>query len=265
MDIERFQAIEKQLAEQAEANHITNENLANLIRMMSTRESKNIALTPPAPIPTPQPITTIPRASQPSRIRPCAPNDLDGDRSKGRAFLTSCKIYILLTASDFPDDQTQIHWALSYCKSGRAANFAERIIWQEMKTGKMVFSSWTDFTDEFESIFCPENEATTALMTLESDRYFQGKRNIDAYTDKFKELITLSGYTDPITVVLKFCRGLHPTTQDKIAESGTDRPKDNDLQGWLQAARRFDLNRLANEAFHYTSRRPATITTTQPA
>jgi hypothetical protein len=28
MDIERFQAIEKQLAEQVEANHITNDNLA---------------------------------------------------------------------------------------------------------------------------------------------------------------------------------------------------------------------------------------------
>jgi hypothetical protein len=88
-------------------------------------------------------------------------------------------------------------------------------------------------TDKFELIFCPENEATTALMTLESDRYFQGKRNIDAYTDEFKELITLSGYTDPIAVVLKFCRGLHPTTQDKITESGMDRLKDNNLQGWL--------------------------------
>jgi hypothetical protein len=119
--------------------------------------------------------------------------------------------------------------------------------------------------DEFKLIFCPENEATTALMTLESDRYFQGKQNIDTYTDEFKELIALSGYMDPIAVVLKFHRGLHSTTQDKIAESGTDQPKDNDLQGWLHAARRFDLNRLANEAFHYTSRRLATTTTTQPA
>jgi hypothetical protein len=122
-----------------------------------------------------------------------------------------------------------------------------------------------EFTDEFESIFYLENEATTALMTLESNRYFQGKRNVNANTDKFHELIALSGYTDPIAVVLKFHRGLHPTTQDKIAESGMDRLKDNDLQGWLQATRRFDLNRLANEAFHYTSRRPATITTTHPA
>jgi hypothetical protein len=28
---------------------------------------------------------------------------------------------------------------------------------------------------------------------------------------------------------------LTPTTQDKTTESGTDRPKDNDLQGWFQA------------------------------
>jgi hypothetical protein len=69
----------------------------------------------------------------------------------------------------------QIHWALSYCKSGCTANFAECIVRQEMKTGKMAFSSWTEFTDEFKSILCLENEATTTLMTLESDRYFQGK------------------------------------------------------------------------------------------
>jgi hypothetical protein len=123
MDIERFQAIEKQLAKQAEANRITNENLVNLLRMMSARESKNIVPIPPTPTPTPQPITTTPKASQPSWIEPCAPNDFDGDQSKGRAFLTSCEIYTSLTASDFPDDQTQIHWALSYFKTGCAANF----------------------------------------------------------------------------------------------------------------------------------------------
>jgi hypothetical protein len=106
MDIERFQAIEKQLAEQAEANHITNENLANLLQH---QRIKNIVPIPPALTPAPQPITTIPKASQPSWIKPCAPNDFDRDQSKGCAFLTSCKIYTLLTVSDFPDDQTQIH------------------------------------------------------------------------------------------------------------------------------------------------------------
>jgi hypothetical protein len=79
MDIERFQAIEKQLAKQAEANHITNENLANLFKMMSTRESQNVVPLPPAPTPAPQPITTIPKASQLSQIKPCTPNNFDRD------------------------------------------------------------------------------------------------------------------------------------------------------------------------------------------
>jgi hypothetical protein len=53
------------------------------------------------------------------------------------------------------------------------------------------------------------NKATTALMRLKSDHYFQGKRNVEAYIDKFKDLIDLSGYTDPIAIMLKFCRGLN--------------------------------------------------------
>jgi hypothetical protein len=122
----------------------------------------------------------------------------------------------------------------------------------------MCFASWHDFTEEFVATFCPENEATTALMRLESDWYYQGKWNVEAYIDEFKDLVDLSGYTDPIAIVLKFRRGLNSTTQDCIAESGTDRPGDTDFNGWFKAAQRLDLNRLANEAFHLASRRPPT-------
>jgi hypothetical protein len=41
-------------------------------------------------------------------------------------------------------------------------------------------------------------------MWIESDRYLQGKQNIEAYIDEFKDLVDLSGYTDPIMIVLKF-------------------------------------------------------------
>jgi hypothetical protein len=63
----------------------------------------------------------------------------------------------------------RIHWALSYFKGRCAANFAERIIRQEMQTGKMCFASWEEFREEFTAVFCPENEATTMLMRLELD------------------------------------------------------------------------------------------------
>jgi hypothetical protein len=68
-------------------------------------------------------------------------------------------------------------------------------------------------------------------MQLESDQYFQGRCNVDTYINEFKDLVDMSGHIDPITIVLKFCRGLNVMIQDNIAESGTDRPEDNDHNG----------------------------------
>jgi hypothetical protein len=148
----------------------------------------------------------------------------------------SCELYISLTQLDFVDKQVHIHWALSYFKGKRVVSFAKCISRQELQSGKMCFASWHNFTEEFGATFCPENKATTALMRLESDRYYQGKQNVEAYIDEFKDLINLSGYTDPIAIVLKFRQGLSLMTQDRIAESGTDRLGDTDFNGWFKAA-----------------------------
>jgi hypothetical protein len=119
---------------------------------------------------------------------------------------------------------------------GHAASFTEHILRQELQSGKMCFASWREFTKEFMAMFWPENEVTMVLMRLESDWYFQAKWNVEAYIDEFKDLVDLSGYTDPIAMVLKFCRGLNPMTQDRITESGMDRPSDMDFDGWFKAA-----------------------------
>jgi hypothetical protein len=226
MDEERFQQMEKRLNKQAEATRAMNKTLNKFLAVMANQEAaRHVAPPPPA---SPPPVTTPLKASHPSRVNPGAPSNFDGDRAQGRTFLTSCELYISLSQSDFIEDQVRIHWALSYFKGGRAATFAEHIIRQEMRTRKMCFTSWDEFREEFTAAFCPENEATTALMRLESDRYFQGKQNIEAYIDEFKDLIDLSGYTDPI------------------------------------AARHIDLNCLANKAFHYASRHPLTHSAPSP-
>jgi hypothetical protein len=197
-----------------------------------------------------------------SWIKLVSPDNFDGDRSKGRVFLTSCELYLSLTGLDYPDEQLCIHWALSFFKSGRAATFAERIVRQEMRTGVMAFVDCTKFTSEFMSIFYTKNKAMSVLMCLESDHYFQGQRTVEVYIDEFKDLINMSGYTNLVTIVLKFRQGLNVTMQDKIAKSGTDQPQDNDYHGWYAAARQFDLDRLANEVFHYASQRPKAQSTT---
>jgi hypothetical protein len=112
-------------------------------------------------------------------------------------------------------------------------SFTKCILQQELRSGKMCFASWNDFTEEFASMFCPENEATTALMQLESDRYYQGKWQVEAYIDESNDHFDLSGYTDLITIILKFHRGLNSMTQDRIAKSGTDRLSDMLVQSCL--------------------------------
>jgi hypothetical protein len=139
MDEERFQQMEKRLNEQAEATRAINETLNKFLAVMANQEvARNIA---PPPLASPLPVTTPLKASHSSRVNPGTPSNFDGDRAQGHTFLTSCELYISLSQSDFVEDQVCIHWALSYFKGRRAANFAEHIIWQEMRTGKMCFAS----------------------------------------------------------------------------------------------------------------------------
>jgi hypothetical protein len=90
-------------------------------------------------VPTSLVITPL-QVSESSRVEPGAPSHFDGDRAQGHTSLMSCELYILLTASDFVDKQVQIHWALSYFKGRHAVSFAEHILRQELRSGKMCFA-----------------------------------------------------------------------------------------------------------------------------
>jgi hypothetical protein len=95
MDEERFQQMEKRLNEQVEATRAMNKTLNKFLAVMANQEvARNIA---PPPLASPPPITTPPKASHPSRVNPGAPSNFDGDRAQGRAFLTSCELYISLS------------------------------------------------------------------------------------------------------------------------------------------------------------------------
>jgi hypothetical protein len=159
----------------------------------------------PPPLSTPTPTTPAPPRS---RLKPATPTEYDGNRTKGRAFYNSCMLYTKLCASEFPDDEAKINWVISYMKGGRAAVWADRTIRYEQNNGFPRFISWNDFAAAFGDAFFPENEAVDARMKLESAQYFQGKRSVDAYVDEFEDLVELSGYTDKLTIVVKFRRGL---------------------------------------------------------
>src|SRR6267154_2163817 len=129
-----------------------------------------------------QPLVTLAAPALPGQARglkPATPNDFDGDRLKGWAFLNSCRLYISLCESQFRDDQAMIHWALSFMKSGRAALYANHILQREASEVLPACVSWKRFELDFISKFCPKNEATVALTKLESARYYQGRKSVD--------------------------------------------------------------------------------------
>ena len=75
-------------------------------------------------------------------LKLATPNEFDGDRLKGWAFLNSCRLYIALCEDQFQDEQTQIHWVLSFMKSGCAAFYTNRILQKETSEDLSVFLSW---------------------------------------------------------------------------------------------------------------------------
>jgi len=97
-----------------------------------------------------------------------------------------------------------------------------------------------------------------AVNALEGSSYYQGHWTVDDYLDTFLTLVSDAGYTDPRTLVVKFCQGLKTSIQNQIATMPFGRPADTDLEAWYAAAWRIDQARLTNETFQSTLRSPTT-------
>jgi hypothetical protein len=63
--------------------------------------------------------------SSDTKLKAASPNNFDGYRTKGRAFLNSCELYVNLVPHQFANDEKAILWAISYMKTSRAALFAQ--------------------------------------------------------------------------------------------------------------------------------------------
>src|SRR6204780_3484318 len=135
-------------------------------------------------------------------LRPGTPPDYDGDRTTGKAFLTSCRTYIRLCLEAFENKNQQIMWAMSFMKSGRANHWAEHIFMQEDAKG-LPFMDWMDFESAFQRNFTLLNSDSAAINKLEGNSYFQKEQSVDDYVDEFRDLIHKSGYTDPRNIMVK--------------------------------------------------------------
>ena len=160
------------LCSQHQATHTI---LQDILSRLGPAQAQNV---PNAPNPTIQRSTPSPAPSAGQKrnfLKPATPSDFAGDRSAGKSFLISCRTYICLCPEAFSDDATQIIWAMSYMKTGCTAQWAAREFELKAKQGHLCFIDWLDFEEEFRKDFTPLNAESTAVNTLETTLYFQGK------------------------------------------------------------------------------------------
>src|SRR5882762_3314239 len=67
---------------------------------------------------------------------------------------------------------------------------------------------------------------------------------------KISKMMDEARYTNSLSIVMKFRKGLDQDIQDQIAEMAQGRPSDDDPEGWYSTACNFDANQAANKAFH---------------
>jgi len=260
----RFTSLEKvvdDVRSQGEATHQLLRDLLNRLSLDPTSLAPSVTTTThPSPRPPTPPLHIAPPLEQrKARIKPAPPADFDGDRSKGKAFLTSCRTYIRLTPDMFDNDAQKMIWAMSYMKSGRAGRWAAREFEHEATSGSIRFYDWDEFEEEFRKAFVPLNVEAAAVNTLETTSYFQGKRSVDEYLDQFRDLIHDSGYKDPKTIVVKFRRGLDRRISNALAGMTTGRPSDTDPEAWFHLATQMDQNSATDRAFHASWNSPPSI------
>ena len=250
--IGRVLAIENRMEELIINNQATHNLLQDVLAKLNPETSSTKPQTPSR-----RPSSTSTPASgnrSKNSLKPSFPPEFSGDRQSGKAFLTSCRTYIRLCPESFEDEETKIIWAMSYMKSGRAGRWATREFEFEAKNGALRFFDWLDFETEFRKDFLPIDSEATAINTLETTNYFQGKRTVDDYLDQFRDLIEESGYTDPKTVVVKFRRGLDRRISSALASMASGRPSDNKPEEWYRLAVQLDQNRASEEAFQSSHR-----------
>jgi hypothetical protein len=163
-------------------------------------------------------------------IKPANPSEFNGDHEKGRAFLNSCNIYFMICGDLFPNEQARIHWALSFFKSDRVARFSNMVLCSGAKWKCPHFNDWSAFSKTFIDLFCPKNKQLMVLTKLEGTSWYQAKDSVDEYIDQFQELIDVVEYVDDKTIVIKFCKGLDLTVQNKVTMIGDNTPDFDDLE-----------------------------------
>ena len=94
-----------------------------------------------------------------------APLPFDGKRENTESFLNSCSLYISARPSEFPTEDSKMHWIMSYMQNGSARLWRDYIMVQ-VRSGVKQFQNANDLMNEIESKFGEEDKRTTMSLKI---------------------------------------------------------------------------------------------------
>jgi hypothetical protein len=137
------------------------------------------------------------------------PEPYYGDRAKLRTFISQCELKFRIEKARFPDDDTKIHFACSFCRSNAWA-------WVEpsLKKGECTYKTWDEFSAAISKAFGEADSREVARRKLKDLK--QGSRSASAYWADFQCITADLDYNDAMYID-QFQDGLHLDVQRQLA------------------------------------------------
>ena len=145
-----------------------------------------------------------------------APDKFDGsDRSKLRAFLSTCRLAFLNHPDRFADDLSKVLYAGSYLSGTAGDWFAPLTLDDADEEEAEILTSWKRFAEELQSLFGePDEEAAAEREIL--DLKMKENQQVSLYITKFRSLQARLDWNDS-ALVAQFRRGLPDRILDLLS------------------------------------------------
>ncbi|RXN03065.1 Retrotransposon-derived PEG10 [Labeo rohita] len=222
------------LSEQATAIQRHDQALSEILCLLNPHSQTTmaqVATSPSAPLPTPEP-----------KLPP--PQRFDGSPENCRGFITQCTLIFQLQPSCFPTDSSKVAYIITLL-TGKALDWASAL-WDKESP---ITSNFQCFLAEMKRVFlhsADRGEAGRRLLRLS-----QGSRSAAEFAIEFRTLATESGWDEHALRAI-FHHALSPKLKDELAF----RDSPSDLESLIDLAIRVD-HRLKERQ---TERQQETVT-----
>ena len=172
------------------------------------------------------------------------PTPFSGDRTKVKAFLQECLVYIDINKDIYTTNKLKTGFVLSYMNEKEARDWRKLYLenLEDPVTGRLVYPTFGAFLTEVRKAFRSADRVQDAMCKLENLR--QGKKTAEQVVTEFKQLIRQAGLTtrsasNNIHLIGLFRKALNHPLAHKIM-FGKTIPRT--IKDWFEKAIQFDTN-----------------------